>query len=148
MVARITEVTRGANVRVKEVNLADEPDPGFKAVWDREGKNTPRLFLRYPDSDPQIPSVWSGPLSIEPVAALFDSPARQAIFNRLTLGNAAVIVLLLSDDAKADNAARMTLQRELPRIASRLELPQSTAEGPQIRSELALRIEFPVVEFF
>jgi len=146
MVARITEVTRGANVRVKEVNLADEPDPGFKAVWDREGKNTPRLFLRYPDSDPQIPSVWSGPLSIEPVAALFDSPARRALFDRLTLGNAAAIVLLLSGDTKVDDAARTMLKRQLPRIASRIDLPQPNAEGPQVRSELALRMEFPIVE--
>jgi len=144
--AQIIEATREANIRVKDVDLENDSDRDLKVVWDREGKETPRVVLRYPDSDPQIPSVWSGPLSVELVVALFDSPARRAVFDRLTLGNAGVIVLLLSGDAKADEAARAMLKRELPRLASRIDLPQPTAEGPQIRSELAQRMEFPVVE--
>src|SRR5262245_39041036 len=103
-VARITEATRGANVRVKDVDLGDKPDAGLQAAWDRNRKDTPPVFLRYPDSEPQIPSIWSGPLSAQPVIALFESPARRAVLDRLTLGNAAVIVLLLSGDTNADDA--------------------------------------------
>src|SRR5262245_44955588 len=145
---RIAGATRGSNVRMADVELDGPSDPDRKAVWDHEGKNTPtpRVFLRYPDSDPQIPSLWSGPLNVATIVALFDSPSRRAVFDQLTLGNAAAIVLLQSGDAKSDAAARAMLTRELPRIAARMELPQPTAEGPQIKSDLPLRVEFPVVE--
>jgi hypothetical protein len=144
---KIADAARRANVEVSAVDL-ENAEPGQKAVWEREGKGIrmPRVLLRYPLSEPEFPSVWSGPLAIEPVVALFDSPARRAVFDRLTLGNAGVGVLLLSGDQPADDAARAMLSRELPRIAARIELPARSAEGPQIKSDVPLRVAFPVVE--
>lgn len=147
-VQQISDATHRANIKITTVDLDSDIDPDQKAVWDREGKNlkTPCVFLRYPDSTTEIPSLWSGPLVVEPIVALFDSPARQAIFDRLTLGNASAIVLLLSGNQKADDAVRAMLRRELPAIGRGMELPARTPEGPQVQSELPLRVAFPVVE--
>jgi hypothetical protein len=84
-------------------------------------------------------------LSTDP-NTLFDSPARRAVFDRLTAGHAGVVVLLLSGNTTADQAARDLLRTELPRIASRIDLPRLTEDGPQVQSELPLWIDFPVVE--
>jgi hypothetical protein len=147
-VQQMAEAARRANVKVTTVDLNGDVDPDQKAVWDREGKDlkTPRVFLRYPESGPEIPSLWSGPLVVEPVVALFDSPGRRAIFDHLTRGNAAAIVLLLSGDQKADDNVRALLRRELPAIAARMDLPPRTPDGPQVQSELPLRVAFPIVE--
>jgi hypothetical protein len=88
----------------------------------------------------------SGVLNSDQFAALLESPARLAVFDRLTSGWAAVVVLLHSGDAKADQEARELLKRELPRIAGKIDLPARTEEGPQIQSALPLRVGFPVVE--
>jgi hypothetical protein len=144
---QLESAARTANVRLTDADLDGRVGPDLKAVWVREGKDAalPRIVLRYPDTKPEVPSVWTGPLTAE-ATALFDSPARRAIFDRLTVGYAGVVILLLSGDATADDAARSMLRAELPRIAARVKLPAPTDEGPQVESELPLRIEFPVVE--
>jgi hypothetical protein len=136
-----------ANVRITDADLDGRLDVDLQAVWDREGKDDvlPRLVLRYPDSSSQVPSVWSRPLSADR-EMIFNSPARRAVFERLTAGHAAVVVLLLSGDPAADQAARSLLQAELSRIADGIELPRPAEDGPQVQSELPLWIDFPVIE--
>jgi hypothetical protein len=138
---------RTANVRLTDADFDGRVGPDLKAVWEREGKDAPlpRIVLRYPDTKAEVASVWAGPLTAE-ATAVFDSLARRAIFERLTAGHAGVVVLLLSGDGPADDSARSMLRAELPRIAARVKLPAPTDEGPQVESELPLRIEFPVVE--
>jgi hypothetical protein len=147
-VRRIESDAARANVTVRPVELDAKIDGDLRAVWDREGKaaEVPRLVLRYPDSGPQIPSLWSGPLSAASIPPLIDSPARRAMFDRLTAGHAGAVLLLLSGNATADAAARAMLARELPRIAGQIELPPRTEEGPQVQSVIPLRVSFPLVE--
>jgi len=142
----LTGTARNTNVRVTVADLDLRTDPDLLQIWERDGKGValPRLVLRFPGSKPEVPSVWSGPLTGD--ALPFDSPARRAVFDHLTNGNAAVVVLLLSGDGPADAAARTWLRAELPRIAARIQLPEPTADGPQVQSELPMRLEFPVVE--
>lgn len=146
-VRRLIAAEASANVRVKDVDLAKEVPSEILALWRAEPPDSPlpRLVLRYPESGPQVPSVWSGPLASH-TRPLFDSPARQAVFDYLTTGRAAVIVLLLSGDAEQDSAARQFLRTEVPGIARRMELPPPSADGPQVQSPVPLRVEFPVVE--
>jgi hypothetical protein len=146
-VSRFEAAGQRANVHVTDADLAGRIDPDLQAVWDHDGKDAalPRLVLRYPDSGSQVPSVWAGPLSADP-KTLFESPARRAVFDRLTAGHAGVVVLLLSGNTAADKAARDLLRTELPRIARRIDLPRPTEDGPQVQSELPLWIDFPVVE--
>jgi hypothetical protein len=137
-----------ANLVIRSADLSGRIDPDLKAVWEREGAGAslPRLVLRYPDSNPKVRSVESSPLADGRIRSMTDSAARREIFDRLTAGWAGVVVLLLSGDAQADDAARAMLARELPRIAGKIELPARTDEGPQVQSLLPLRVGFPVVE--
>lgn len=146
-VGRFESAAGAANARVIDADLDARLDDSVRAIWEREGKvqTLPRVYLRYPEAGPQISSIWSGPLSTEPTS-LLTSPCRLEVFDRLSTGNAGVVILLLSGEPTADDVARDLLRRELPRIARGIKLPAPTDEGPQVASELPLRIEFPIVE--
>jgi hypothetical protein len=146
-VRRLEAAAARANARVTTADLAGRVDPDLLTVWDREGKedSLPHVVLRYPDSGTQLPSVWAGPLSTDPVA-LLDSPSRHAVFDRLTAGHAGVVILLLSGDPEANRAARDFLRGETARIAGGIDVPPRTEDGPQVMSELPLWVSFPVVE--
>ena len=147
-IRRITEAMRTANVRVEQVDLDGDVVADLRAVWDKQDKSAklPRVILRYPEVPAEAPNLWSGSLDMSAIAYLAQSPARQQLFDRLTGGSAAAILLMLSGDKTADDAARAMLVRELPRIASRIELPAATEEGPQVQSVLPMRLDFPIVE--
>jgi hypothetical protein len=146
-VHRLEAAGQRANIRIVDADLAGSLDANLKDIWDHEGKDAPlpRLVLRYPDSGPKVPSVWSGPLTVDTVT-LLDSPARRAIFDQLTSGRAGAIILLVSGDQMQDDAARTFLRQHVPAIVGPIQLPQQTEEGPQIASPVPLRIDFPVVE--
>jgi hypothetical protein len=146
-VGRFEAAALRANARVIDADLDARIDENVRAIWDQEGQPAalPRLVLRYPESSPKVASVWSGPLSTDP-NLLFDSAGRRELFDRLTAGYAGAVILLLSGDGPADDAARKLLRSQLPHIASQIKLPAPTDDGPQVISELPLRIEFPVVE--
>jgi len=137
-----------ANAVAVPIDLVDPLDPKYKALWELEAKDTPlpRVLLRYPESGPKIASVWSGSLAEVGKLSMLVSPTRQFIFDRLTVGNAGVVLLLLSGDSAADEQARSMLRKEIPRITSGIEAPVLTAEGPQVQSRLPLKIAFPVIE--
>jgi hypothetical protein len=144
----ISDDTRSANVRIELVDLNGDVNAELRAVWDKEDKSAklPRVVVRYPEVSAEVPNLWAGPLDSTAIAKLIQSPARQQLFDRLTSGSAAAILLMLSGDKAADDAARAMLTRELPGIAARLELPAATDEGPQVQSLLPMRLDFPIVE--
>ena len=148
LAGRYREEAKLANVVVKDVDLNGTVEEKLKAVVLRDlgSSALPKLLLRYPDTDEKVPSAWSGWMTPDSLSTLSFSPARDVLFERLTSGNAAAVLLLLSGDATADEAARTTLSRELPRIARRIDLPKQTEEGPQLTSELPLKVDFPVIE--
>jgi hypothetical protein len=148
IVRRLEAAAPRANVGVTDVDLAGSVPAELQKVWDRVGNDSPlpRLVLRYPDSGDETPIAWTGALSDGNVKTVFESPVRRQVFERLTAGQAGVVILLLSGDEAADARVREMLGRELPRIAGRIELPRPTTDGPQVRSELPVRIEFPIVE--
>lgn len=145
-VGRLTLASGRTNVRVTEANLDGRIEPGLRTIWERESKGAPlpHLVVRYPESEPEHGSAWSGPLSVDH-AVLFDSPARRELFDRLTSGNAGAILLLLSGDPAADAAARAFLSNQVQRISSGIELPAKADDGPQVQSALPLWVRFPVV---
>lgn len=148
MLAQIKQSSRQSNLVIREVRVDAQMRKEFQAIWAAEGKSPalPRLVLRFPDSKPEVPSAWSGPIKGLIAERLIHSPARQAIYDQLTAGNAAVIVLLLSGDSAADEAARKVLRVQLPRLAERTELPAKTEEGPQVQSIVPLHVRFPLIE--
>lgn len=137
-----------ANLLTNTIDLSANLEPNIRKIWERLPKETPLPFavLRYPEANDKTPHVWSGALSDPALDRLMLSPGRNRLFERLTLGDTAVVLLLLSGDSKADSAAREFLDAQIPKIASKITLPEQTKEGPQIKSALPLRIRFNVVE--
>lgn len=109
---------------VQTVDLAGEVAPERAAVWEaRSPAPLPRVVARYPAVAGVEEDAWAGPLEVEAVARLADSPARQAVAKHLMAGASAVFVLLESGDAAKDAAARAVLARESARLAETLRLP-------------------------
>jgi hypothetical protein len=146
-VRSIRRDTNTCNIALRMVDLDDKLSANDLAISRSLAKDTPLPFLalRYPGSNAEIANIWSGPLAAD-VSRLIDSPARRAIFDRLTDGDALVIVLVLSGDAAKDDAARKMLNEHLPKIAGRVGLSPKTDEGPQVQSLLPMRVRFPIVE--
>src|SRR5438045_7159695 len=65
----VRESSRHANLKVTTADLAGQVGSDLAAVWAREpaASPLPRAVLRYPDSRPETPAVWSGPLANTPV---------------------------------------------------------------------------------
>ncbi|WP_020469916.1 hypothetical protein [Zavarzinella formosa] len=137
-----------ANLLINTIDLTSNLEPNIRKIWERLPKDIllPYGVLRYPEASEKTPHVWAGPLASPELDGLLISPGRAKLFGRLTMGDTAAIILLLSGDAKADEAARAFLAKEVPYFAKRITLPIQTMEGPQIKSLLPLDIRFNVVE--
>lgn len=141
----LTVSAKKANAVVRAVDVNGDLDAATRRLVEAEATAPlPCLVLRYPDAGEQIPPAWTGPLSQGP--SVFESPARRQLVGHLKSGFAGVVVLLLSGDAVRDRAAREFLATELPRIAGRIDLPKKTEDGPQVKWDVPVRVEFPVVE--
>lgn len=144
----IGDQSANANLRLNTIDLTANLEPNIRKIWEKLPKDTqlPFAVLRYPEANEKTPHVWSGPLSSPILEGLILSPGRSKLFERLTLGDTAVVLLLLSGDATADQAARDFLAKQIPSIAANIKLPEQSKEGPQIKSALPLKIRFNVVE--
>lgn len=85
---------------------------------------TAKIELRQPMSMNNDAVIWSADYSDANVKLLTDSPARQAIAERLSNGESAVWVLLESGDAAKDAAAAKFLDERLEYLAGVMELPK------------------------
>ena len=88
----------------------------------------PRIVLSLPPSSGMDAAAWSAPLDAKNVDVLSASPARRAIFDKLTAGYAAIWLFLPGGDAVKDDAARTVLQSTLKKMESELKLPEEMLE--------------------
>jgi hypothetical protein len=135
-----------AKLGVERVDLGEKPDPAIERM--RKGLPDlalPCLVIRYPRLGPEVPAAWAGPLTLENVRAVGDSPARREIVRRILSGESAVWLLLESGDAQKDDGAASFLQGELEGLAKRLKLPGPAEDDPPVLSPIALRIAFSVL---
>jgi len=105
----------------------------------------PRVEVRYPASSGIRSAVWVGKLDRAELLTVLDSPARQEIAKHLLARKAAVWVVLESGNAAADNKALQTLQRELPRLQTTLEVPQVAEEVGLELGDIQTEITFATV---
>ncbi len=132
-----------ANLVVSRVNLASELPPPLRQLWELQEKpSLPWLVARYPRPSPGEPAAWSGPLNVEAVGALMDSPARRNLTQQLSNGDAVVWLLLGSGDAKADTEAGEMIAAETRKLQQTLKLPEPAPDDPPIAAELPLKIAF------
>jgi hypothetical protein len=135
------------NVQVTPIDVAGKMPKRLEKLWKRHAESTvlPHVIVRLSDGDESAPYVYSGALDSVKMQPLLDSPARQTLVARLQKGDSAVFVLLESGDRKADDEAATFLEKELARLKGLVKLPEQTAEGPQLRTTLPLKVEFSVV---
>ncbi len=136
-----------ANLLVKRVDLNGKSAPEYPKLWARQPaqKQVPWLVAWRPDADASLGDAWSGPLTAETVARLLDSPVRRQLVEKLSHGSTALFLLLPGPDGAANAKALALLDKELPRLAQRVQLPEPSPEGPQIRTGVPLKIEFEVM---
>jgi hypothetical protein len=139
-----------ANIAVRDVNLDDEPPPELaELARAAQAGSLPWLVVKFPASNRRSATIWSGPLIMDSVAQLLDSPARKEIVQRLAEGQSAVWVLLESGDPRADAAAAEQVEERLNRLKSVLQLPkldaQDIANGLVSVGQDGLRLDFSML---
>ncbi len=146
IVQALTAASETANLVVTDVDTAKEIPAHHKAVWDlvKDGA-LPAMAIQYPASTQTDQVVWSGPLNLENVRSLVDSPARRQLVERLQKGESGVWLLLDSGNAAQDKTVADMLVAELKRIEKQVELPPPAPGDPNISTELPLRIAFSVL---
>jgi len=117
------ETQKLANVALRLVDLAEPMPEGVATVWKAQTNATaPWVVLRYPDSEPETPSAWAGPLTAQNLERLVDSPLRRAVVRGLAAGHAAVWIVLECGDRAADERVASFLEKELKKAQRRIEL--------------------------
>lgn len=136
-----------ANFRLVEVDLAKPVDPAIGELWKAQepSASLPWVIVRQPESVEERAVIWQAKLSEENVGQLLNSATRRKLAAALGSGTSAVYVLLESGNAMKDDAASMLVERELARLQKIIELPMPTVDGPQLLSELPLRLSFQVL---
>ena len=140
-----------ANLTLELVDISSSRDADLTMDEYRSlgSPNEPWMSIRLPVSKHESGAVWSGPLNVENVHRVLDSPARQEIVSRLSLGESAVWILLESGDREADDAAALRLEKRLEYLMEVMELPKLDDED--IRNGLVsvpedgLRLAFSVL---
>ncbi|MFK8114553.1 MAG: hypothetical protein AB8B91_20295 [Rubripirellula sp.] len=141
-----------ANVNVRVVAADQAGDRLLKSIWAKHGKaGEPVLASLYPTTAAEIPDrlISAGPLEIERVDQVVDSPLRQEIAKRLVSGESAVWVFVPCGDQELDAPALQTLHRVLTENQRDLELPEQEEieEEEELleQVEIELRLDFSVV---
>ena len=108
----------------------------------------------------EVKPIWTGPLSVESVKGLVDSPSRREIVQRLLSGESAVWVLVESGNAELDDAAAELMTAALERGEGSLKIPDGvmTREEAEavpnfaainsddvLQSEVPLKIDFSLL---
>jgi hypothetical protein len=132
------EKSRIANITVL---LQDHTELKSGAARDR----FPQVEIRYPASSGIRSRLWGCKLDRAELQAVLDSPARQEVAKHLLARKAAVWVVLESGNAEADAKAIQTLERELPRLQTTLEVPQVAEEVGLELGDIQTEITFAIV---
>jgi hypothetical protein len=134
-----------ANVVVQAVDLDQSHGMDEQKLW-RTQTNAmlPWIVLRADEAEEKAPPLWAGELRDVRSAALFDSPARRELAERLLAGDSIVWLMIESGDRSQDESIAMLLTNELTRLQSVLKLPPPAADDPAPRSALPLRIAFSI----
>ncbi len=134
------------NLTLRTVDLDGSPDAADRELLPvADDSPLPQLVIQYPAHLRVDKPVWSGPLGESELTALLDSPLRREVLKRLTSGQTAVWLMVDSGDAGQDDAAAVTLEKELMGLQTTLKLPELTdspedaiQDGPPLRVEFSL----------
>lgn len=143
LVSQLTLPGSPANVAPRTVDINALEDPALEHIWAGQQDTTlPWLVMLYPTAAPSRAVLWSGPLTTTSIRRILDSPARQAIAQRLVDGESAVWAFLESGDTQQDRTLYEQLEGHLKIQADTLELPGETDDAIPDVDESLLRIAF------
>jgi hypothetical protein len=144
-----------ANLNVVEVNISKTIPDEIKPFWEWIKEQTlPCLALQYPRAVGYNRALWSGPLTLENVRKLLNSPVRSKIAGQIISGDAAVWVLLESGNRKLDDAAADSLNATFKALKKHFLLSgkdiahnvsTSSQEGLNRSSTSGWKIDFSLV---
>jgi hypothetical protein len=143
----VGDYAEGSNYIVETVDIQQEMHPELQAYHEASGaENYPWMVLQYPESAPDEPPAFTGPLSQEHVANIADSPVRREIARLLLKGESVVWLLLESGKPELDDAALKRLKGELVTLNKEMQLPTLDASdakyidpdaGPELKLSFA-----------
>lgn len=143
--------TKPANITTTRVDLASEPNDEWKTLAAMiTGKPLPHLMLRFPRSSGRPQPILTLSLAeAKTRPALWDSPARETIADRIGQGESAVWVMIESGDKARDDATAALIEARLEYLMSVLSLPKldelDIANGLVSIPESDLRLDFTLL---
>lgn len=133
-----------ANFSMLVVDIASEKRTNLVEMWKTQtNASLPWVMVRYPETGPESPSAWAGPLTAQNVLALINSPARQEIATKVGRGDAISWVIVESGDKTKDEATASLLQGLLKKLESVVEIPADPDGDPAKTAKL--KLSFPII---
>ncbi len=140
------EANQNANIKIRMVDLDADPEKRWLDLWEQQkSQSLPHAVVLNPLHQPQI--VWKGKPTTKKLKSLIDSPLRQKIAQQLLAGKTAVWVLLEGKEKKENDAAFVTLTKDLAHLQKTLKLPEvEEKDAALVSADIAnLKISFPLI---
>lgn len=127
-----TEAEQAAVDRLKAAKPVNGGHANISLTWRDYSRATisppddvelPRMEVRYPLVSGIRETLWEGPLGLETVEELLDSPIRRRIAEKLLDRNAAVWLLLKSGNRSRDRRAERLLKERIAHLEETLKVP-------------------------
>ncbi|MFO0864105.1 MAG: hypothetical protein U0744_05530 [Gemmataceae bacterium] len=143
---RIDAGTVRANLKIETLDVDGKLSAKRAALWKKQqDPPLPWMVIRNPDTEDQARPFYAGPPDIDKIRPWLDSPSRRSLVQRLGKGDSAVFVLLESGDTAKDDKAAELLDAELQKLGNKLKLPELSKEGPQLKTDIPLKIAFSML---
>jgi len=97
----------------------------------KTSEKLPRINLRYPKTSGLKTNVWAGPMTVNNIKKILDSPARREIARRIIGGDSAVFLLLEGDNEKKNNELAASLLKNISIIEKEIKLPHEYTDIPE-----------------
>ncbi len=115
----VEELNRSpAELMVRLVDVGGNPDEVSRRLWEKQGEATlPWMVVCRPPPFGRERVAWTGPMNMENVRRVTDSPMRREMARRILHGDGAVWILLESGERDKDDVAARLLESELKRMS-------------------------------
>jgi hypothetical protein len=141
---KVTLEDGALNLGVEIVDVGRPLTDEHRWMWEAvRAPSVPWLALRFPGEERIL--AWSGPYDPAALRGLALSPSRRETVGLIAKGASAVWLLVESGDADRDAKAAGLLTTELAKLEKSIRIPEPSPDDPPLRSDLPLKVSFPVL---
>ena len=97
----------------------------------KTSEKSPQINLLYPKISGLKTNVWKGPMTVNNIKKILNSPARREIARRIIGGDSAVFLLLEGDNEKKNDEIAASLLKNISIIEEEIKLPHEYADIPE-----------------